>query len=92
MTGIPSRLDRAIEAILMTGLGTSAALLLAGLVQPSVSTLRAGIVLLILTPVARVVAVTAGLLLARDWTFALLSLAVLAVIASSAWVGLGLGR
>jgi uncharacterized membrane protein len=81
-------LDRVVEATLSTGLGLSAALLVAGLTFSSTSLLRAGIVLLILTPVARVTAVTLGLLQARDWAFAFLSLAVLAVIASSAWVAL----
>lgn len=92
MSDAGSRLERAIEATLTTGLGASASLLLAGLGLDSPSLLRAGIALLVLTPVARVVAVTAGLLYARDWPFALLSLAVLAVIGSSALVALGTGR
>jgi uncharacterized membrane protein len=83
------RLGRSLEAILTAGLAVSATLLLAGLVLGGGSTLRAGIVLLILTPVARVLAVTVGFLYVRDWAFAALSLAVLAVLASSAWVGLG---
>jgi uncharacterized membrane protein len=83
-----SRLNHTLEAILTVGLAVSAALLLAGLAAGSTPTLRLGVVLLILTPVARVLAVTAGFLHAREWAFAALSLAVLAVLASSAWVGL----
>jgi uncharacterized membrane protein len=91
VSDMASRLERAIEATLTIGLAASASLLLAGMGLDSPSLLRAGIVLLVLTPVARVVAVTAGLLYARDWPFALLSLAVLTVIASSALVALGTG-
>ena len=39
-----------------------------------------------LTPVARVAVVTVGLALERDWTFTLVSLFVLAVLASGIWV------
>jgi hypothetical protein len=83
-----ARLNQTLEVILTAGLAVSAALMLAGLALGSTATLRGGIVLLILTPVARVLAVTAGFLQAREWAFAALSLAVLAVLASSAWVGL----
>jgi uncharacterized membrane protein len=92
VSGTASRLDRTVEGILTTGLVTSAGLLLAGLALESASTLHAGMVLLLLTPVARVVAVTVALLYQQDWPFALLSLAVLGVLASSAWVGFGLAR
>jgi uncharacterized membrane protein len=87
-----ARLAHALEVVLTVGLIVSGVLLLAGLALPSRSTLRAGTTLLILTPVARVVAVTVGFLHAREWDFALLSLAVLGVLASSAWVGLGMAR
>lgn len=92
MSDPAARLNHALEVVLTVGLLVSAALLLAGLTLGSPSTLRAGTVLLILTPVARVVAVTVGFLHAREWDFALLSLAVLGVLASSAWVGLGIAR
>jgi uncharacterized membrane protein len=89
VTGSAGGLRRSLESILTGGLAVSAMLLLAGLVRGEGSTLHAGIVLLILTPVARVLAVTVGFLHARDWAFAALSLAVLGVLASSAWLGLG---
>ena len=92
MSAPAQRLGRALEAVLTAGIAASASLLLAGLALDGERTLRAGIVLLILTPVARVVAVAVGFLFARDWAFAVLSLAVLGVLASSAWVGLGGAR
>jgi uncharacterized membrane protein len=85
-------LFRALETVLTVGLLLSAALLLAGLALGSLPTLRAGTMLLILTPVARVLAVTIAFVHAHDWTFALLSLAVLGVLGASAWAGLGAAR
>jgi uncharacterized membrane protein len=73
--------ERAIEASLTAGLAASALLLLAGLAGWREG-LRLGIVLLLLTPVARVLVVTVGLLLSRDWLFGMVSLFVLAVILS----------
>jgi uncharacterized membrane protein len=80
------RLDRAIEASLTAGLLASASLLLFGLASGSPGALRLGVVLLMLTPVARVVVLTLGLLLARDWSFGLVSLFVLLVLASGIFV------
>ena len=54
--------------------------------NPARTLLRWGIVLLMLTPVARVAVVTVGLALERDWTFTLVSLFVLAVLAAGIWV------
>jgi uncharacterized membrane protein len=92
VSGPAGRFSRALETVLTAGIAASAALLLAGLAFDAERTLRAGIVLLILTPVARVVAVAVGFVHARDWAFAVLSLTVLGVLASSAWVGLGGAR
>jgi uncharacterized membrane protein len=92
VSGAAGGFGRALETVLTAGLALSAALLLAGLAWDAERTLHAGIVLLILTPVARVVAVAVGFLHARDWAFAVLSLAVLGVLASSAWVGVGGSR
>ena len=92
MSAGPSRLERAVEVILSTGLAVSAAALLAGLAVPSVPALRVGVVLLMFTPVARVAVLSAALLYARDWLFAVLSLTVLGVLASSAWLGLAVRR
>ena len=61
-------------------------LLLFGLVRRTSRRLRAGILVLMFTPVARVVLVTVGLLRERDLLFGLLSAFVLAVLASSIWV------
>lgn len=76
------RLERVIEALLTSGLLASATLLLIGLALGAPSALRWGILLLLLTPVARVVVLTLGLLLARDWLFGFVSLFVLLVLAS----------
>ena len=46
------------------------------------SALRYGILLLMLTPVARVLLVTVGLAVERDWLFTVVCLFVLAVLAS----------
>ena len=81
-----ARLEGMIELALKAGLALSTVLLVAGLVLGSPGALRAGILLLMLTPVARVLVVTVGLALERDWTFALVSLFVLAVLASGIWV------
>ncbi|MBI3932922.1 MAG: DUF1634 domain-containing protein [Acidobacteria bacterium] len=82
----PSRLDRAIEVALTLGVLASGVLLLAGLALGRTELLRWGIVLLMLTPVARVVVVTAGLFLERDWAFGLISLWILGVLGSSLWM------
>jgi uncharacterized membrane protein len=86
MTGRPSLLNRAIEAVLTAGVLASGALMLAGLVLERTPLLKWGIVVLMLTPVARVVVVTLGLALEREWTFALISLWILTVLASSMYV------
>jgi uncharacterized membrane protein len=71
-----------IEAVLTAGVLLSGTLLAAGLLLNRPPLLRGGILLLLATPVARVVVVTAGLLRQRDWLFALVSLWILAVLAS----------
>jgi uncharacterized membrane protein len=92
VSGRPSPLDRAIEAVLTTGVLLSGCLLLAGLALERPPLLRWGILLLLATPVARVVVVTAGLLRQRDWLFALVSLWILAVLASGIYVASLVGR
>jgi uncharacterized membrane protein len=79
-------LENAIEIALTAGLGLSTVLLVAGLLLGATWPLRWGIILLMLTPVARVTVVTVGLAIERDWTFTLVSLFVLAVLASGIWV------
>ena len=92
MSGAPSPLDRAIEAVLTAGVLASGSLLLTGLVLDRPPLLRWGILLLLATPVARVVVVTAGLLRDRDWLFALVSLGILSVLASGIYVAARVGR
>ena len=84
------QLEDTIEVALKLGLAVSTVLLLVGLGANSVAALRWGILLLMLTPVARVAVVTVGLALERDWTFAAVSLFVLAVLASGIWVAVRL--
>lgn len=90
MSGGVLRLERLIEAALMAGVAVSGVLLLAGLVLDTSAPLRWGILLLMFTPVARVVVLTLGLLYQRDWIFAGISFFVLAVLASGIWLGLRL--
>lgn len=86
MSGRLLTLERAVEAVLTAGLLAASVLLLVGLLGARGGALRAGIVILLFTPVARVVLVTAGLLRDRDYLFGAISALVLAVLASSAWV------
>ena len=86
MTGRVEHLEDAIEKALKVGLGLSTGLLVVGLVLDAAGLLRWGIVLLMLTPVARVAVVTVGLALERDWTFTMVSFVVLAILAAGIWV------
>jgi len=76
------RLEDLIEAGLKVGLAISTVLLVLGLLLGLEGALRAGILLLMLTPVARVLVVTVGLAVERDWLFTAVCLFVLAVLAS----------
>ena len=82
----PTELDRVIEGVLSVGLLCSSVLLVAGLVASRPHLLSAGIVLLMLTPLARVVVVTIDLLRQRDWAFAATSLWILGVLLFSIYV------
>jgi len=86
VTGRVEPLEDVIEKALMVGLALSTGLLLVGLILGLPGPLRWGIVLLMLTPVARVAVVTVGLALERDWTFTLVSLSVLAILAAGIWM------
>jgi uncharacterized membrane protein len=81
-------LERAVELALSVGVATSAVLLLTGLFAQSPLVLKAGVLLLMCTPVARVVVLTAGLFLEGDRRFGLVSLVVLAILATSAALAL----
>lgn len=82
----PSALDRVIEVVLTVGLLCSSALLASGLLSGRHGLLAAGIVLLMLTPVARVVVVTIDLARQRDWLFAATSAWILGVLLFSLYV------
>jgi len=79
-------LERVVEVALTAGVAVSGLLLVAGLVLGSTAPLWWGVLLLILTPVARVLVVTVGLILDHDWLFAGVSLFVLGVLLSSVYV------
>ena len=79
-------LERIVEAALTAGVAGSGLLLVAGLVLGSSAPLWWGVLLLILTPVVRVLVVTVGLILDHDWLFASVSLFVLGVLLSSVYV------
>ena len=89
MSSATSALDRTIEVVLMGGLAVSAALLVAGLALGRADFLRWGILVLMTTPVARVVVVTIGMLRERDWLFAAVSLWILSVLGSSVYLASG---
>lgn len=83
MRGQASALDRLIEGLLSVGVVLSGLCLLLGLTRHDPTLLRAGILLLMWTPVARVVVVTLALFGERDWAFGAISLWILLVLLSS---------
>jgi len=83
VTGQETKLDRVIEVVLMLGVLLSGLTLVAGLVRHDETLLRFGLHLLMFTPVARVVVVTAALLARRDLVFGGISLWILFVLAGS---------
>jgi uncharacterized membrane protein len=89
MSSATSALDRTIEVVLMGGLAVSAVLLVAGLALDREVLLRWGILVLMATPVARVVVVTIGMLRERDWLFAAISVWILSVLGSSIYWAMG---
>jgi uncharacterized membrane protein len=86
VTGRIVTLEQVVEGVLTFALLVASALLVLGLARGEALALRAGILVLLFTPVTRVVLVTAGLVRARDYLFGGLSAFVLAVLASSIWV------
>ena len=79
-------LERIVEVALTAGVLVSGLLLVAGLVLGSSRPMWWGVLLLIATPVLRVLVVTVGLVLDHDWLFAAVSLFVLGVLLSSMYV------
>jgi uncharacterized membrane protein len=85
-----SSLHKTIEVVLTLGLAASALLLVLGLTLGRSQFLQAGILLLMLTPVARVVVVTVGLFHEGDRLFGFVSLGILTVLISSVIVAVRL--
>lgn len=81
--GSSASLDTLIEGVLTLGVLLSGATLVVGLVRDDTDLLRCGLLLLMWTPVARVLVVALALLRAREWTFAAISLWILGVLAYS---------
>jgi uncharacterized membrane protein len=82
------RLMVSVGRVLDWGNRISTALLVAGLlllaVDPvGVAIIRVGLMILLATPVARVIAATVGFLRAREWSSAVMSGAVLLVLVGS---------
>jgi uncharacterized membrane protein len=90
----PERLERWLGRILGVGAVSSTALLAAGLVLqlagafPNLATAmtHAGLIILIATPVARVVASVVDFTLSRDWVFVTLTSLVLVILLGSLMV------
>ena len=100
MTGSPSRLEHLIGGVLRAGVTASSICLGAGLVLTLIGggeaianvLLHTGIVVLLATPVARVVVSIGQYVSERDWTFAALTLIVLLELMASAAAALVLNR
>ena len=90
-----ARLNRLIQVTLVAGLSVSMLLMVTGAVlymlqAPAAGTcMVAGIVALMVTPAVRVLVAALGYVLDRDWTFALISLGVIAVLTVSVLIGKG---
>lgn len=91
------RLEQVVGRVLRIGSLTSTSILAVGLllalVVPSfaaaLTIIRVGLFVLLLTPVARVVASVVEYARERDWLFALLALVVLVIVVASMLVGMG---
>ena len=98
MTDAPDtgRLERILGVVLRFGAVISTSLLAVGLIlslsSPSVPLgpvlMSAGLLILMATPVARVVASVIGYAAERDWTFLVLTATVLVILLSSLLVAL----
>ena len=94
------KLERLIGQVLRAGVMASSACLVAGLLLslatgggPAASfLLNAGIVVLLATPVARVIVSTVQYVSERDWTFATLTVIVLLELVASAVAALVFNR
>ena len=87
--------DHWVAVILRAGAYGSIALLLVGLLLGTVLSvplgpyiMRAGILLLLATPVLRIVTLLLFYILARDWKYAIISLVVLLIVLASSLLGI----
>ena len=94
-------LERAVGLVLRTGVMASSACLTVGVVLVLISgvegglaaiLLRTGIIVLLATPVARVVVSTVQYIIMRDWTFAVLTTIVLVELMASVVAAFFLNR
>jgi len=93
------RLERIIGIVLRTGivassvcLGAGLVLSLIGVVTPTAVLLNVGVVVLLATPVARVIVSIVEYVNERDWAFVTLTAIVLAELAASAVAALVFNR
>jgi len=91
MTREAARLERIIGVVLRTGVAVSSACLAFGLLLSlfgaadlAAAVMNVGVVVLLVTPVARVVVSIVEYAAARDWTFVVLTAIVLVELAASA--------
>ncbi len=90
-----SHFERLMGRLLGVGVTVSTLLLASGLVltfagraEASDRLLHAGLIVLMATPVTRVVLACAEFTRSRDWLFAAASLGVLGVLAMTAWIAM----
>ena len=76
-------LFRLLRSVYSGALAVAGPLLLAGLVLDAPGLLDAGVLVVMTTPVAGIVIVAAAMVKARDWTYAAVALAVIAILGSS---------
>jgi uncharacterized membrane protein len=99
MMAEPSRLERLVAGALGAGLSISLILLAFGLALTLIQfapaaaehLLRAGLIVLMATPMARVVVSAASYAIEGDWKFFFITLSVLAVLAISVITALNIG-
>lgn len=99
MIAEPFRLERLVAGVLRIGLSISLALLALGLILTLNQTapeaadrlLRVGLMILMATPVARVVVSAVSYAAEGDWQFFAITLSVLAVLAASVIAALSIG-
>jgi uncharacterized membrane protein len=76
-------LYRLLRMVYTAALAIAGPLLLAGLALGAPALLEAGVLVVMTTPVVGVVIVAGAMVKARDWTYAAVALAVIAILGSS---------